>query len=117
MKKGRRLVLIVLFTACQAVAQQHTNTVSASKVIAASASQTNASPAATSLTAPKPKFHWLGPPGPVQAQESPLMIERLDTRAWTTVVEERSSRSAFPDGHTHEAHLCLLWWGSEPRLQ
>ncbi|HUA67236.1 MAG TPA: hypothetical protein VMA13_01700 [Candidatus Saccharimonadales bacterium] len=113
MKRERTLFLIVLFAACQAVAQQQIN--ATSRVNAAPASQTNAPPATATFTAPKPKFHWLGPPEPAQSQEKLQFIEGLDPRAWTTVAETRTSKSAFPSGETHEAGLCLLWWGSEPR--
>ena len=114
MKKERTLFLIVLFAACQAVAQQSNNAQAASQ-ISASASQTN-TPASATFTAPKPKFHLLGPAQPVQSQR-PLQIEGLDTRAWTTVAETRTSEQAFPNGDTQEAGLCLLWWGAESQMR
>ncbi len=107
MKKEWVLSIVVLFAAGQAMAQQQVN--------ANSTSQTNNPSASTTFKAPKPTFHWLGPGEPVQTGKTPRYIEGLDTRAWTTVVEENSGRSAFPDGETHEAGLCLLWWGAEPR--
>jgi hypothetical protein len=109
MKKERTLFLIVLFAACQAIAQQQTD--------AKSASQTNAPSASATVTIVKPKFHWLGPPEPVQTEKRQRIIEGLDTRAWTTVAEDDSGKLVFPDAETHEAGLCLLWWGSEPRTQ
>jgi hypothetical protein len=108
-KKERTLFLIVLFAACQAGAQQASNT--------PSTSQTNAPSASATFTTVKPKFHWLGPSGPVPAENRPRLIEGLDTRAWTTVAEDNSGRLVFPDAETHEAGLSLLWWGSEPRTQ
>jgi hypothetical protein len=110
MKKEQTLFLVLLFAACQAVAQQQPSN-------AKSASQTNAPSASATFTAAKPKFHWLGPPEPVQPQQRLRLIEGLDPRAWTTVAETRTSRQAFPNGENHEAGLCLLWWGSEPRTQ
>ena len=107
MKKERILFMTVLFAACQAVAQQQVN--------ANSTSQTNNPSASTTFKTTRPAFHWLGPGEPVQTAKNPRYIEGLDTRAWTTVAEENSGKSAFPDGETHEAGLCLLWWGSEPR--
>jgi hypothetical protein len=114
MKKELFLLLVLLFAACQAVAQQQNRTQLASQ-ISASASRTNASAAAT-FTAPKPKFHLFGPAQPVPSQKLQL-IESLDPRAWTTVAETRTSKSAFPSGEMHEAGLCLVWWGSEPQTQ
>ena len=108
-------MLVLLLTACQAVAQQQNRTQLASQ-ISASASRTNATAAAT-FAAPKPKFHLFGPAQPVQPQEKLRLIEGLDPRAWTTVAETRTSRQAFPTGENHEAGLCLLWWGSEPQTQ
>jgi hypothetical protein len=113
MKKERTLFLIVLFAACQAVAQQQNNAQLASQLHAASASRTNATTTAT-FTATKPTFHLFGPANSVQSQKLQT-IEGLDTRAWTTVAETRTSRQAFPDGENHEAGLYLLWWGSESR--
>jgi hypothetical protein len=110
MKKERMLFLTVLFAACSAVAQQQTNTVSTT-----SASHTNAPSASTTIKAPKPTFHWFGPAGPVPTGENPRYLEGLDTRAWTTVAEVDSRKTAFPDAETHEGGLSLLWWGTEPR--
>ena len=118
MKKERTLFLVILFTACQALAQQQTRNSGVPltlQISAASASRTNA-PASTVFAAPKPKFHLFGPANPVRPQKFQT-IEGLDPRAWTTVVETRTSKTAFPSGETHEAGLCLLWWGSEPRAQ
>jgi len=115
MNKERTLFLVVLFAACQAVAQQQTNTWAVPYISSASASRTNV-PVAATFEAPKPKFHLFGPAQSVQPQAR-LQIEGLDTRAWTTVAETRTSRSAFPSGETHEAGLCLLWWGSKPQTQ
>ena len=114
MKKERIVLLVFLLTACQAIAQQQNRTQLASQ-IRASTSRTNATAAAT-FTAPKPTFHLLGPAKPAQPSRPP-QIEGMDTRAWTTVAETRTSRQAFPTGENHEAGLCLLWWGSEPRAQ
>jgi hypothetical protein len=121
MKKEQTLLLVLLFAAFQAfqaVAQQQTSTQSVSQISAASASRTN-TPASTSatFTVAKSKLHLFGPAKPVQPQNGVRLIEGLDPRAWTTVVETRTSKSAFPSGETHEAGLCLLWWGSEPRTQ
>jgi hypothetical protein len=107
MKKERILFLTVLFAAGQALAQQQVNT--------NSTSQTNNPSASTTLKAPKPTFHWFGPGEPVQTGKNPRYVEGLDTRAWTTVAEDDSRKSAFPDGETHEAGLCVVWWGAEPR--
>ena len=107
MKKEWALFIMVLFAAGQALAQQQVN--------ANSTSQTNNPSASTTFKAPKPAFHWFGPVEPVQTGNQPRYIEGLDTRAWTTVVEAGSRKSAFPDGETHEAGLCVLWWGAEPR--
>lgn len=107
MKKERILFLTVLFAACQAMAQQQVNT--------NSTSQTNNPSASTTFKAPKPTFHWLGPVEPVQTGNQPRYIEGLDTRAWTTVAEVDARRAAFQDGETHEAGLCLVWWGAEPK--
>jgi hypothetical protein len=106
-KKERTWFLIVLFAVCQAVAQQASST--------QPASQTNVPSASATFTTVKPKFHWLGPPAPVSTEKRPRMIEGLDTQAWTTVAEDDSGKRVFPDAETHEAGLCLLWWGSEPR--
>jgi len=116
MKKEWTLFLIVLFAACQAVAQQQTHAQLATQAVAASASQTNHA-ASVTFTAPKPKFHLFGPAQPAQSQKRLRLIEGLDPRAWTTVVETRTSRRAFPNGENHPAGLCLLWWGSEPQSQ
>ena len=116
MKKEQTLLLVLLFAAFQAVAQQQTSTQSVSQISAASASRTNTSASAT-FTVAKSKLHLFGPAKPVQPQNGVRLIEGLDPRAWTTVVETRTSKSAFPSGETHEAGLCLLWWGSEPRTQ
>ena len=107
MKKERIVLITVLFAACQAVAQQQTN--------ASSTSQTNNPSASTTFQASKPTFHWLGPTAPVQTGKYPRYVEGLDTRAWTTVVEVDPRQSAFQDGETHEAGLCVLWWGAVPR--
>jgi hypothetical protein len=107
MKKERVLFLTVLFAACQAVAQQQVN--------ASSASQTNNPSASTTFKAAKPAFHWFGSGEPVQAGKHPRYIEGMDTRAWTTVAEVDARQSAFQDGETHEAGLCLVWWGTEPK--
>ena len=115
MKKERTILLVLLFVACQAVAQQQTNAQLASRLHAASAARTNATATAT-FTATKPTFHWFGPANPVQSQKLQT-IEGLDTRAWTTVAETRTSRQAFPNGENHQAGLCLLWWGSDPQTQ
>jgi hypothetical protein len=104
-KEERTLFLIVLFAACQAVAQQAPNI--------QSALQTNVLSASATFTTVRPKFHWLGPPAPVSTEKRPRMIEGLDTRAWTTVAEDDSGKRVFPDAETHEAGLCLMWWGSE----
>jgi len=117
MKKERTLFLVLLFAACQAVAQQPNSAQPTSQISAASASQTNNPSASTTFKAPKPKFHWFGPVEPVQIGKNPRYVEGLDTRAWTTVAEENSGKSVFPDAETHEGELCLLWWGSEPRPQ
>ena len=115
MKKERIVLLVFLLTACQAVAQQQTNAQPLSQISTASASRTNATPAAMNTAAPRPKIHLFGPAKPAQYQSKVLQIEGLDTRAWTTVAETRTSRQAFPDGENHEAGLCLLWWGAEPQ--
>ena len=115
MKKERILFLVVLFAACQAIAQQQTNTWTVPYVSSVSASRTNTSIAVTHA-APRPKFHLFGPAPMVQPQR-PLQMEGLDTRAWTTVAETRTSRQAFPTGENHQAGLCLLWWGSKPQDQ
>ncbi len=107
MKKERILFLTVLFAACQAVAQQQVNT--------NSTSQTNNPSASTTFLVAKPTFHWFGPVEPVQTGNHPRYLEGLDTRAWTTMAEVDARRAAFQDGQTHEAGLCLVWWGAEPR--
>ncbi|HLX95999.1 MAG TPA: hypothetical protein VKU37_09665 [Verrucomicrobiae bacterium] len=109
MKKERTLFLIVLFAACQAVAQQTPNTQSASR--------TNAPSASATFTNVKPKFHLFGPVEPAQTGNHSRYVEGLDTRAWTTVAEDDSGKSVFPDAETHEAGLCLLWWGNEPQTR
>lgn len=114
MKKEWTLFLIVLFVAHQAVAQQQSRAQLAARAVAASASQTN-NPASVTFTARKPAFHLFGPGKPTQYQRKALEIEGVDTRAWTTVAETRTSRQAFPNGENHEAGLCLLWWGAETR--
>lgn len=101
------MLITVLFAACQAVAQQQTN--------ASSTSQTNNPSASATFRASKPAFHWLGPAEPAQTGKNPRYIEGLDTRAWTTVAEVDARQAAFQDGETHEAGLCVLWWGAEPR--
>lgn|SRR5690348_5380995 len=107
MKKEWVLFLTVLFAAGQAVAQQQVNT--------NSTSQTNNPSASTTLRIQKPAFHWFGPGEPAQTGKTPQYIEGLDTRAWTTVTEADARKSAFQDGETHEAGLCLVWWGAEPK--
>ena len=121
MKKEQTLFLIALFAACRVSAQQQTNTNASSfpltpRISVASASRTN-TPASTVFMTPMPKFHLLGPAMPAQPQKNLRRIEGLDPQAWTTVVETRTSKQAFPSGETHEAGLCLLWWGSEPQTQ
>ena len=107
MKKEWVLSIMVLLTAGQTLAQQQIN--------ANATSQTNNPAASTTFKAPKPTFHWLGPCEPVQTGKHSRYIEGLDTRAWTTVAEVDARQSAFQEGETHEAGLCLLWWGAEPR--
>ncbi len=107
MKKEWALFIMVLFAAGQALAQQQVN--------ANSTSQTNNPSASTTFKAPKPTFHWLGPGESAQTGKAPRYIEGLDTRAWTTVAEVDARRPAFQDGETHEAGLCVLWWGAEPK--
>jgi hypothetical protein len=116
MKKERTLFLVVLFAACQAVAQQQNKAQLASQIHAASAARTNVV-AAVTFAKTKPALHFLGPANPAQYQRKVLQIEGLDTRAWTTVAETWTSRQAFPSGETQRAGLCLLWWGSEPPAQ
>ena len=108
-------MLVLLVAACQAVAQQQNHAQVASQLHAVSASRTNATATAT-FTATKPGFHLFGPAKPVQSQKLQT-AEGLDNRAWTTVVETRTSKQAFPSGETHEAGLCLFWWGSEPQTR
>lgn len=115
MKKEWTLVLVVLFVSYQAVCQQQTR-VQLSAQAAAAASRTNNAVHVTTR-APKPKLHLLGPAKSTQNQKTALQIEGLDTRAWTTVAETRTSRQAFPDGENHQAGLCLFWWGTEPQTQ
>lgn len=107
MKKEWVLFLTVLFATGQAVAQQQANT--------NSTSQTNNPSASTTFRTPKPTFHWFGPGEPVRTGNQPRYIEGLDTRAWTTVAEVDARQTAFQDAETHEAGLCLVWWGAEPR--
>ena len=108
MKKERTLFLIVLFAACSAIAQQQTNTNAIT-----SATHTNAPSTSTTFPTVKPTFHWFGPAGPVHTGDHPRYVEGLDTRAWTTVVEDGSGQRVFPDAGTHQPGLSLLWWGSE----
>jgi hypothetical protein len=110
MKKESTLFLSVLFAAWGAVAQQQTNITSAT-----SASHTNAPSASATLSSVKPKFHLWGPADTAPKVNGPRLIEGLDTRAWTTVVEDDSCQRVFPDAGTHQPGLTLLWWGSEPR--
>jgi hypothetical protein len=107
MKKEQVLFMTVLFAACQAVGQQQIN--------ANSTSQTNNPSASATFHAAKPTFHWLGPVQPAPTGYRPRYIEGLDTRAWTTVAEVDARQAAFQDGEKHEAGLCVLWWGAEPR--
>lgn len=115
MKKEWTLFLAVLFVSYQAVCQQQPR-VQLSAQAAATASRTN-NAAAVISRAPKPKLHLLGPAKTSQNQKTALQIEGLDTRAWTTVAETRTSRQAFPDGENHQAGLCLFWWGAESQTQ
>ena len=110
MKKERTLFLIVLFAAWAAVAQQQTNVTSTT-----SASHTNAPSASATFPTVRPTFHLFGPAETVPKVKGPRMIEGLDTRAWTTVVEDDSGKRVFPDAGTHQPGLTLLWWGSEPQ--
>lgn len=107
MKKEWVLSIMVLFAASQALAQQQVN--------ANATSQTNNPSASATSKAPRATFHWLGPGEPVRTGKQPRYIEGLDTRAWTTVAEVEARQSAFQEGETHEAGLCLLWWGAEPK--
>ena len=103
------MFLIVLMATFSAVAQQQTKTNGIT-----SASHTNAPSASTTFPTVKPTFHLFGPAKPVQAGENSRYVEGLDTRAWTTVVEDDSGKRVFPDAGTPQPGLSLLYWGTEP---
>jgi len=93
MKIKRIILLIALFAACQAFAQQTTNAPSAS----------------ATLTVQKPKFHWFAPIETTNSITNLKPTEGLDPRAWATVVGWHPGESAFVTGETHEGGWCLFW--------
>jgi len=93
MKIKRTILLIALFAACQAVAQQTTNAPSASATV----------------TVEKLKLHWLAPIETNKTSENFKPAEGLDPRAWTTIVGWHPGESAFPTAETHEGGWCLFW--------
>ena len=93
MKLQGAVILIALFAACQAVAQQATNTPSASATVAVK----------------KPKFHWLAPTETKKFKENFQPVEGLDPQAWTTVVGWHPGESAFASAETHEDGWPLFW--------
>ena len=85
--------MMALFAAGQAVAQQATNTPSASATI----------------TVQKPKLHWFAPIQTTNSVAEPKPVEGHDPRAWTTVVGWHPGESAFVTGETHEGGWSLFW--------
>jgi len=100
MKQQGVTLLIALFVACQAFAQQTTNAPSTSATV----------------TAQKPKVHWFAPVQTTNSVENLKPIDGLDTRAWTTVVGWHPGESAFATGERHEPGVCFFWidLGSPP---
>jgi hypothetical protein len=107
MKTQRTLLLIALFAAGSALAQQQMTqglTTPRHKVSA---------PAATTAVG-ELKFHWLAPAKPADLQNDREPVEGLSPQAWTTIVGWHPSESAFPDENTAEPEMPLLWFGREP---
>ena len=111
MKKEQLALLILLGAVCHVIAEQQTSVQASMQNNLTS--QTNVVATAT-VVAAQAKIHMLGPANREQLQRVEP-IKGLDPRAWTTVAETRTSRKAFPSGETHQAGLCLVWWGSEPQ--
>jgi hypothetical protein len=109
MKLERTLFVLLLFAACQAVARQQISAQAISPISDSSASVT--------FTSSKPRLHWLAPAKPVPSQKRLQLISGLDPRAWTTVAEKWSGKSAFPSAETHEGGWDLLRWGAKPSVQ
>jgi hypothetical protein len=103
MKRQGVTLLIALFVACQAVAQQTTNAPSTSATV----------------TAQKPKVHWFAPVQTTNSVENLKPVDGLDPRAWSTVVGWHPGQSAFATGERHEGRLCLFWidLGSPPTIK
>jgi hypothetical protein len=92
------LLVIALFATGQAVAQQQTNTPSAS----------------TTITVKRQKFHWLAPMKKVERKNNLEYVEGLSPRAWTTIVGWHPGASAFPEAESSGLQVCLFWAGHEP---
>jgi len=93
MKVQGAVLLITLFAAFEAFAQQTTNAPSTSAVISVK----------------PPIFHWLAPVETNKSAVIPKPVEGLDPRAWTTVVGWHPGESAFTTGETARPGIPLFW--------
>jgi hypothetical protein len=93
MKRQRTLLLIGLFAACQAVAQQPVAGTAVSKTPATR----------------QQKFHQLAPAWMMETKDNQEPVKGLDVRAWTTKVGWHPGVSAFPDAdaenYTWQLHV------------
>ena len=106
MKAHRILLLVVLFAACKALAQQQTQM------------HATVSPASgISTTVKKPQFHWLMPTNPAVSVENRNHVEGLDPRPWTKIVGWHPGESEFPNPENFSTGMPLIWIGQPPTDQ
>jgi hypothetical protein len=97
MKYQGLLLMIGLFAAGQAAAQQHLTGTSVSKAVTG-----------------KHTIHWLAPEPAVKTIYNSRYVGGLNTEAWTTQAGWYAGASAFPDAETYRTGMCLFWIGHEP---
>jgi hypothetical protein len=98
MKRQRTLLMVALFAAGQAVAQDMLDSALASKA-------TNAR---------RPAVHWFAPAQSTGMQDEGKAVGGLSPRAWTTTAGWNPGMSAFPDARTSGPQACLFWTGHGP---
>src|SRR5208337_786663 len=98
MKYQGCLVLIALFAAGQACAQE----------LSVGASRSLVAPTKGS------KIHWFTSAPAPDARYDLSPAEGLSREAWTTTVGWHPGVSAFPDAETYGSRMCFLWIGHEP---
>jgi hypothetical protein len=106
-KTQRTLILIALFAAGSATAQQQITqelTTPRHKV---------SSPAATTSVG-ELHFHWLAPTNPAVLQNDREPVAGLSPQAWTTTVGWHPGESAFADNINSASGMPVLWFGREP---